>query len=127
MHKQGVRRAHRGMTNNTAQMTDSADQLAAAIRAVVNEAAHAALRAERSTQTPSPSRRPTVPPEGKQIAWPSERMLFPLKEVQQRLGIGRSTVYQLLGNGQLRSVKIGRRRFVSAAALEAYVDGLSCA
>jgi excisionase family DNA binding protein len=106
-------------------MTDSADQLAAAIRRVIDDAVHAALRAQ-----PLPEPLPPLPPgppklvEDKQIEWPPERMLYPLTEVQQRLSISRSTVYQLVGNGELPSVKIGRRRFVTAAALDAYIDGL---
>jgi excisionase family DNA binding protein len=51
-------------------------------------------------------------------------MLYPLKEIQQKLGVSRTTVYQLLSGGQLPSVKIGRRRFVTAAALTAYIEGL---
>ncbi len=56
--------------------------------------------------------------------WPPERMLYPLNEMQHMLSISRSTVYQLLGDGQLRSVTIGRRRFVTAAAVSAYIEGL---
>ncbi len=100
-------------------MTDSADQLAAAIRRVINDAVHAALRAQ-----PLPERPPRPEPPKPVEDWPPERMLDPLKEIQQRLSISRSTVYQLVGNGQLPSVKIGRRRFVTAAALDAYIEGL---
>jgi excisionase family DNA binding protein len=103
-------------------MTDSADQLAAAIRRVIDDAMHAALRAQPLPESPPPE--PPKPFEDKQIGWPPQRRLYPLKEVQQRLSIGRSTMYQLLGNGQLPSVKIGRRRFVTAAALDAYIEGL---
>ncbi|ORB68944.1 hypothetical protein BST47_02520 [Mycolicibacterium tusciae] len=51
-------------------------------------------------------------------------MLYPLNEIQHMLSISRSTVYQLLGDGRLRSVTIGRRRFVTAAAVSAYIEGL---
>ncbi|MCO6000141.1 helix-turn-helix domain-containing protein [Actinoallomurus rhizosphaericola] len=34
------------------------------------------------------------------------------------------TVYNLIRSNQLRSVKIGRRRLVPAAALTEYLDGL---
>jgi excisionase family DNA binding protein len=98
-------------------MPDSADHLAAAIRRVIDDAVYAALRAQPLPEPPKPF-------EDKQIEWRPERMLYPLKEVQQRLSIGRSTVYQLVGDGQLPSVKIGRRRFVTAAALDAYIEGL---
>lgn len=98
-------------------MTDSADHLAAAIREVVADAIQAALRA-------NPSPRPQPEPPKPDDNWPPERRLHPLKEVQRKLSIGRSTVYQLVGNGQLPSVTIGSRRFVTAAALNAYIEGL---
>lgn len=107
-------------------MTDSTDQLAAAIRRVIDDAMRAALRAQPLSEPPPPlPPEPPKPFEDKQIEWLPERMLYPLKEVQQRLSIGRSTVYQLVGNGQLPTVKIGRRRFVAAAALNAYIERLS--
>jgi excisionase family DNA binding protein len=67
-----------------------------------------------------------MPPEPPKPAkeWPPERMLHPLKEIQQKLGVSRTTVYQLLSDGHLPSVTIGRRRFVTAAALTAYIEGL---
>lgn len=98
-------------------MTDSTDHLAAAIRQVVDDAIQAALRAN-----PPPLPPPELPKPVDE--WPPKRKLYPLTEVQKKLSIGRSTVYQLVGDGQLPSVKIGRRRFVTAAALDAYVEGL---
>lgn len=99
-------------------MTDSADHLAAAIRDVINEAVRAALRAQPLTQPSAPSAPKTIDES------PPERTRHPLTEIQRMLSISRSTVYQLIGDGRLASVKIGRRRFVTAAALSAYVDGL---
>jgi excisionase family DNA binding protein len=100
-------------------MTDSADQLAAAIRQVINDAVQAALKAQPLPAGPPPEAPRPVD------EWPPERMLYPLKDIQQKLSIGRSMVYQLIRDGRLPSVKIGRRRFVSAAALSAYIDGLT--
>jgi excisionase family DNA binding protein len=39
-------------------------------------------------------------------------------------GLGRTKVYELITSGELRTVKIGRRRFVPAAAVEEYVARL---
>lgn len=39
-------------------------------------------------------------------------------------GLGRTKVYELITSGELRTVKIGRRRFVPAAAVEEYVSRL---
>ena len=35
-------------------------------------------------------------------------------------GLGLSTLYKLLGSGQVRSVAIGRRRLVELASMDAY-------
>jgi excisionase family DNA binding protein len=37
-------------------------------------------------------------------------------------GIGRTTVYALLKNGTLRSIKIGRRRLITADSAEALLS-----
>jgi excisionase family DNA binding protein len=50
--------------------------------------------------------------------------LHPVEVVMERLGVGRSTVFDLLASRQIRSVKIGRRRLVSEAALGEFIDGL---
>ena len=40
----------------------------------------------------------------------------------ERLSCGRSLVFELMASGELRSVKVGRRRLVSEAALTAYIE-----
>jgi excisionase family DNA binding protein len=37
-------------------------------------------------------------------------------------GIGRSALYGLLSSGDLRSVKVGRRRLIPSAAIREYVE-----
>jgi excisionase family DNA binding protein len=39
------------------------------------------------------------------------------------LNVGRSTVYDLIRTGRLRSIKIGRRRLVPREALDALIAG----
>ena len=39
-------------------------------------------------------------------------------------GLSRTKVYELIATGELRTVKIGRRRFVPAAAVQEFVDRL---
>jgi excisionase family DNA binding protein len=53
------------------------------------------------------------------------KRLLGMKDVQERLSIGRSTAFVLVASGQLRSVRIGRRRLVPVAALDEYVAELS--
>jgi len=40
-------------------------------------------------------------------------------------GIGRTTVYELIKRGELTQVHVGRRAFITAKSIEAYVDRLS--
>jgi len=47
--------------------------------------------------------------------------LHPVEIAAQRLGVGRSTIYGLMASGELRSVKVGRRRLVSEQAIIDYV------
>ena len=50
--------------------------------------------------------------------------LHTVEEVMERLCIGRSTAFGLIGSQQLRSVKVGRRRLVSEAALIEFIEDL---
>ena len=47
-----------------------------------------------------------------------------VEEVMERLRIGRSTAFELIGTRRLRSIKVGRRRLVSEAALVEFIEGL---
>ncbi len=50
--------------------------------------------------------------------------LFTEQEVRKRIPIGHSKYYELIASGELRSVKIGRRRFVTEQAVADYIAGL---
>lgn len=50
---------------------------------------------------------------------PVERLLD-IPSAARVLGVGRSTVYNEIGAGRLRSVKVGRRRLVPSGAIAAY-------
>ncbi|NKY29541.1 helix-turn-helix domain-containing protein [Nocardia gamkensis] len=45
-------------------------------------------------------------------------------DVRKLIPIGHSKYYELIGSGELRSVKIGRRRFVTEQAVADYIAGL---
>lgn len=52
-------------------------------------------------------------------------LLHSLPDAAARLGgIGRSTLYELIAAGAIRTVKIGRRAFVSERELARYVAAL---
>jgi excisionase family DNA binding protein len=48
-----------------------------------------------------------------------------IKEVVVRTSLSRSTVYQEMASGRLRSVKVGNRRLITESALIDYIDNLS--
>lgn len=50
--------------------------------------------------------------------------LLRIPDVQARLGIKRSKVYDLVASGDLRIVKIGRAACIPAADVEAYIARL---
>ncbi len=88
--------------DHEATMRAAVDQLVAAIRATV--------QAELAAQ---------APPEP-----PRERLLT-VDQAAAELGIGRSRLYEEIGAGRLRSVKVGRRRLVPASAITGYIKGLA--
>jgi excisionase family DNA binding protein len=52
----------------------------------------------------------------------TQERLLTINEVADLLRISRWSVYQLIWSGQLRALKIGRRRLVRPSALAACVD-----
>lgn len=54
---------------------------------------------------------------------PDVQLLLSVVEAAQRLGIGRTLMYELLGTGQVESVHVGRLHKIPADALDAFIDG----
>jgi excisionase family DNA binding protein len=53
----------------------------------------------------------------------NELLLTPT-EAARRLSVGRTRLYQLIGTGELASVRVGSLRRIPTRALRAYVDAL---
>ena len=51
-----------------------------------------------------------------------ETLLCGIPEAARALGLGRSKIYELMGEGRLESVTIGRRRLVRVDSVKALVD-----
>lgn len=51
-------------------------------------------------------------------------ILFSPEDLMRILGLGRARVFDLLGRQEIRSIKVGRMRKVSARALSDYVASL---
>lgn len=52
------------------------------------------------------------------------RLLLTIEEAAERLGVGRSTMYGLIKDGEVESVQIGRLRRVPADALPEFLARL---
>jgi len=51
-----------------------------------------------------------------------DRELYSVEEARELLGgIARNTIYDLMRNGDLASVQVGRRRFISSAAIAVFI------
>ena len=57
----------------------------------------------------------------------TDRILYTIPEVAEALGLGRSTIYELIRTGALTSVLVSTSRRVRSTDLEAYVAGLATA
>jgi hypothetical protein len=53
-----------------------------------------------------------------------EPILEPVSSTRQQLGIGNTTAWKLIGQGDLETVSIGRKRLVVVASRKAYVEKL---
>jgi excisionase family DNA binding protein len=53
-----------------------------------------------------------------------DRLLLPIPDAAAVLGVGRTKLYELVENGAIDTVTIGRRRLVPAQALEDYARRL---
>ncbi|VEG55658.1 Helix-turn-helix domain [Mycolicibacterium aurum] len=59
---------------------------------------------------------------------PDDRLLVPIPETCGRLGgISRTMMYELIDRGELVKVNIGRRGFITAKSIAAYVERLTAA
>ena len=54
----------------------------------------------------------------------TRQRLLDMKEVATELHVGRSTAFGLVASGELRSVRIGRRRLGPAEALDHFIAQL---
>jgi excisionase family DNA binding protein len=52
----------------------------------------------------------------------NETLLVGVREAAKRLGLGRDTAYQLVREGRLHSVAVGRKRLVPVAELGAFIE-----
>lgn len=49
-----------------------------------------------------------------------EKIGYSVDEAVEASGIGRTTLYELIGSGAIESIKVGRRRIIPADSIRAY-------
>jgi excisionase family DNA binding protein len=85
----------------------------------------ASMRNRTSTNAAVEPAVPTLGHQGHQLV-PQERaaqrLLLTVSEAAHRLGIGRSLLYELLADGQVESIHVGRLRRIPTDALATYID-----
>lgn len=52
-----------------------------------------------------------------------ERRALSIKEAAEACGLSRATMYRLLNDGKLTTIKVGARRLVPVASIDALLDG----
>jgi excisionase family DNA binding protein len=52
------------------------------------------------------------------------KLAYSIDEAIEAIGLGRTTVFELMASGELESVKVGRRRLIPSEALKDYVQRL---
>lgn len=56
-----------------------------------------------------------------------DKLLLTPEEAAERLSVGRSRIFELIGAGRLRSVRVGASRRIPASALIDFVNDLAAA
>ncbi|MEM7272657.1 MAG: helix-turn-helix domain-containing protein [Actinomycetota bacterium] len=50
------------------------------------------------------------------------KLAYSVEETADMLSVGRDSIYELIRTGQLATFKIGKRRLVALADIEAFID-----
>jgi excisionase family DNA binding protein len=66
-----------------------------------------------------------VVPQVGRAALENQTLLVTVEEAGRLLGVGRTTMFELIGRGDIKSVRLGRRRLIARKSLESFVEELS--
>lgn len=53
-----------------------------------------------------------------------DKTLLNITEACEKLRIGRTRLYQILNTGQIKAVRMGKRTFIPAVAIDEFINGL---
>lgn len=68
---------------------------------------------------------PTTPSATHEHSGDSRRFALSPEEAAEALGVGRTTIYELLASGRIASIRVGRRRLVPIWAIDAFLGSPS--
>lgn len=69
-----------------------------------------------------PERPPSPPAPSPVIAAPPEKLAYGVKEAAVALGVGVTTIWRAIREGNLTTVKVGNRTLISTEALQAWLS-----
>lgn len=52
----------------------------------------------------------------------TDRYTLSIKDAREALGLGRTTIYKLIGDGTLQTITVGRRRLILARSIQELCD-----
>ena len=78
-----------------------------------------------SNGRPSQGQHPYAVVANGSIQLPNQSLLVTVEEAARLLGVGRTTMFELIGRGEVKSVRLGRRRLIARKSLESFVEELS--
>ena len=55
------------------------------------------------------------------------KVLIPVRDIEEMTTLSHGTVYKLIGSGQLKTVKVGKRRFITQNQLAEFLNDLEAA
>lgn len=71
----------------------------------------------------SPPQVPSAAPASAREPMPARKLAYSIKEAADAVGLCRSSIYRLMATDELPSIKIGKRRLISADVLNRLVTG----
>ncbi len=57
----------------------------------------------------------------------SSKVLIPVRDIEEMTTLSHGTVYKLISSGQLKTVKVGKRRFITQNQLAEFLNDLETA
>jgi excisionase family DNA binding protein len=110
---------YREQAENCRDLIRLTDQLRRRLSDMAADCDYRARKEERSTdQTRMDNRPPPLP----QTSQTTHRLTLSIKDIAQLLGLSRTTIYRLIGDGQLETVKIGNRTLIRMTSIRSLLD-----